>query len=99
MAAQAAKEGEEGDGQPLKIRKTISLDSGNEASSEDSNDSSVKPDKGANLASTGPVPEPIEEEPNVEIERKSVLTVTDPKRFIQLFWRVTRSSDGSGGGI
>ncbi len=46
--AQAAKEGDEADGQPLKIRKTVSLDSGNEASSEDSNDSSVKNGNGDN---------------------------------------------------
>ena len=44
LKVQAAKEGEEGaDGQPRKIRKAVSMDSsGNEASSEDSNDSSVK---------------------------------------------------------
>ena len=43
LKVQAAKEGEEGaDGQPRKIRKAVSMDSsGNEASSEDSNDSSV----------------------------------------------------------
>lgn len=46
--AQAAQEGDEADGQPLKIRKTVSLDSGNEASSEDSNDSSVKNGNGGN---------------------------------------------------
>ena len=39
MSAQAGKEGEEQDCQAVKMRKTISLDSGNEASSEDSNDS------------------------------------------------------------
>ena len=48
LTAQAAKEGDEADGQPLQIRKTVSLDSGNEASSEDSNDSSVKVDNGTN---------------------------------------------------
>lgn len=39
LTAQAGKEGEEQDGPQVKIRKTVSLDSGNEASSEDSNDS------------------------------------------------------------
>ena len=53
--AQAAKEGEEADEQPLKIRKTVSLDSGNEASSEDSNDSSVKNENGGNQNPPGSV--------------------------------------------
>jgi histone-lysine N-methyltransferase EZH2 len=52
--AQAAKEGDEADGQPLKIRKTVSLDSGNEASSEDSNDS-VKNENGGNQNPPGSV--------------------------------------------
>lgn len=55
LAAQAAKEGEEADGQPLKIRKTVSLDSGNEASSEDSNDSSVKVENGGDGNSSGAI--------------------------------------------
>ena len=44
LEAQAAKEGEDGQ-PPHHIRKTISVDSGNEASSEDSNESSVKVEK------------------------------------------------------
>lgn len=64
LAAQAAKEGEEVDGQPLKIRKTVSLDSGNEASSEDSNDSSVKAENGGNDNSAPP--ETIKEEKEIE---------------------------------
>jgi histone-lysine N-methyltransferase EZH2 len=53
--AQAAKEGDEADEQPLKIRKTVSLDSGNEASSEDSNDSSVKNENGGNQNPPGSI--------------------------------------------
>lgn len=64
LAAQAAKEGEEADGQPLKIRKTVSLDSGNEASSEDSNDSSVKAENGTNDNPT--LPEAIKEEKDID---------------------------------
>lgn len=45
LAAQAADKEEEGDekrGGPRKVRKQASVDSGNEASSEDSNDSNNK---------------------------------------------------------
>jgi len=61
LAAQADKEGQDGDGiQPLKIRKTISLDSGNEASSEDSNDSSEKAENSPPAAVS--IPSDIKEE-------------------------------------
>lgn len=61
LAAQSDKEGEDGDGiQPLKIRKTISLDSGNEASSEDSNDSSEKAEISPPTAAS--IPSAIKEE-------------------------------------
>lgn len=73
LAAQAAKEGEDGDGQPLKIRKTISMDSGNEASSEDSNDSSVKVENGAAPATdpaptAASVPQPTGDEEKMEVD-------------------------------
>ena len=62
MEAQAK---EEIDGQPLKIRKTASMDSGNEASSEDSNDSTSKA-----VDATGEgilaAPEPSKEETDIE---------------------------------
>lgn len=67
LAAQAEKEGDETDGPPLKIRKTISLDSGNEASSEDSNesnDSSLKAENG-NTNNLNP-PETIKEEKDTD---------------------------------
>ena len=53
LAAQAAKEGEE-TVQPSKVRKAISMDSGNEASSEDSNDSSIKAENNGLDAAAAP---------------------------------------------
>ena len=68
MEAQAK---EESDGQPLKVRKTASMDSGNEASSEDSNDSTGK----AVDATEGVLaaPELIKEENDVECNWQTVI--------------------------
>ena len=50
LSAQVAKERSDDTDQPVKVRKAVSMDSGNEASSEDSNDSSAKAAKTINHA-------------------------------------------------
>lgn len=64
MEAQA-KEANEIDSHSSKIRKTGSMDSGNEASSEDSNDSTSKA-VDVNEAGVLSAPEPIKEENDIQ---------------------------------
>ncbi|XP_046464482.1 histone-lysine N-methyltransferase EZH2-like isoform X2 [Daphnia pulex] len=76
--AQAAQEGDEADGQPLKIRKTVSLDSGNEASSEDSNDSSVKNGNGDNQNP----PESVKDDKEIECAMEVVVESQTPPESV-----------------
>ncbi|XP_045026925.1 histone-lysine N-methyltransferase EZH2 isoform X2 [Daphnia magna] len=89
LAAQAAKEGEEADGQPLKIRKTVSLDSGNEASSEDSNDSSVKVENGGDGNSSGA----IKDEKEIECAMEVVVESHNPPESVAP--KVSKASNAS----